>query len=213
MSMKPKCSANEGIIYPAVYFLFHCLYYLSLLTHIQLLVNMFNKNWRPSHRFVDAYILSWFFVAEIGSVVFLQFVRSPDDVFIYPTFISALLIWRLVDIMQRWWHVLFVPPYNAKVPRIIILTLINYVEIVIIFGVVGFLCKIQPYYSPPGEIQVLDGVRASLGILTPLGIPSIPQTWSTGVLFYAEYATGLAFLVVVINVVLSHLTNSRSESG
>lgn len=212
--MKPKFSADEGIVYPAAYRVFYGLRYISFLALIQLLAKRFNKKWGQSHCFVDAYVLFWLFIIGIGSVIVLHVLCDLDGTCIYPTAlrisILVLLVCRLIDILQSWWRVLFIPPFKAKVPRIVILVLMNYLEIVIAFGVIGFLLQLQPYYNPlAGEIQILDGLRASAGILTPLGVPSIPQTWTTGVLFYLEYATGLFFLVVIINVVLSYLTNQR----
>jgi len=101
-------------------------------------------------------------------------------------------------------------PITAKAPRIVILVITNYLEIAIAFGIIGFLQHYQPYYIVPGQVQVVDGIRASIGVLTPLGVPSVPQTWSAGTLFYFEYVLGLLFLVVVINVVLTFITREKS---
>lgn len=209
--MMPKVSADEGIVYPFIYRFFTYLGNISPLTIIGLIIKRFNKKWEPSSLFVDLYVLFWFFIVGWGSVFTLHSMWSVSNQQNYPVLLSVifvlLLLWRLIDILQRWWHVLFVPPLNAKAPRIIILVLINYLEVVIVFGVIGFLGKISPYYNPPSEIQVWDGLRASVGILTPLGIPNVPSTWHTGILFYVEYIIGLIFLVVVINLALSQIKN------
>jgi hypothetical protein len=92
------------------------------------------------------------------------------------------------------------------------LVLLNYVEIFIAFGIMGFLWQQWPYYRPgEGEIQITDALRASFGILTPLGLSSLPQMWRTSILFYSEYAVGLFFLVIIINIALSQL-NSKPKN-
>jgi len=151
----------------------------------------------------------------VGTLNFL-YRSNPISGYDYPQlmkiFFITILSLRLVDIIQTWWHLTFVPKLEAKAPRIIFIVLLNYIEIAIIFGVIGHLCKSWPYYTD-SQLQIWDALRWSVGTLTPLGIAEKPSDISKAALFYTEYAIGLFFLVVIINVVISFLTKDIKETN
>jgi hypothetical protein len=217
-NMKRKSFSDEGIVYPFFRWFFNKLECLSLLKIITQLVNLCRKDhngWQPSRRCIDIYVITWILVIGIVSVVVIPCLSLSNNGYIQPAWIqcllTALMTWRLIDILQRWWHLVFVPPFEAKAPRIIILVFINYIEMVIAFGAIGFLNHYLPYYVSPNEVSIWDAFRASVGILTPLGVTLIPNTWTSGFLFYIEYAVGFFFLVVIINVVLAYLTDAKKN--
>lgn len=218
--MRPRCSASEGFIYPVAYIIIMGLRHLSILTYIQIPVEKYcykrqltNKELWPNRFVVDAYVFGWFII-ELGFVAVCCWRYTFDGAFIQPTWVRYVMlvvaIYRLIDIFFAWLRVLVIPPLDAKSPRIILLTLLNYIETIVVFGVIGFLLHQWPYYRPIGEIQIADALRASFGILTPLGVSSLPEIWTTGLLFYFEYAFGLFFLIIIINIAVSHLTSKTS---
>jgi hypothetical protein len=193
-------SHSEGWLSPLIYRIFSILKQVSILTHLK-------RKWPDSRIVVDTYVVGLFLV---GFFVFFLWIGLgqlynwglPD---ILLTIAFYFTCYRLLDIFQSWFFTLFSPPYNAKWPRLLILTLINYMEIAIAFSIIGFYFKAQPYYGV-SEITIWDSLRHSLGVLTPLGITEseFPLRWSGFSIFWIEYIVGLLFIVVVINLVLSH---------
>lgn len=190
----PKIHAKEGVVYPILCYIFLALKYFSILTYLKC-----KKNWSQSYIVVDLYVTAWFCVG----VVFLFLVHlCPFEWVRY--LILALAMLRVLDIIQAWWNIYFVPPYDARAPRNIVLTLMNYAELVIAFAIVGFVFSWPPYFEH-GSMEIWGAFRASFRTMTPLGLTQEPPTLPKGALFYLEYVLGLIFLVVLINIVLSYM--------
>ena len=200
---KPTFDRDEGWLYPLVYHVFRILGWLSPLNMLLLV----KKKWVGSHIVVDSYVAIWvglsigvFYILQLGCVLVLP---------VWSWILTGFLAWRLIDILQAWFKTILLPPFGkTSAPRLIILALLNYIEITVIFGVIGFLFQAAPYYEQlKGRIQVVDGVRASFGIVTPLGVGDLPSTFTVGAIFYIEYVIGLLFLLIIINRVLGYFRN------
>lgn len=203
---KPQFSCEKGWIYPLGYRVFQILKWVSPLNWLL----KANKGWIDSRRVVDTYVASWVCVS-ISIFCVLQW-GDMSVIPILSVVLTILLALRLFDILQAWVKTLFIPPFaKSSAPRLIILALLNYIEVTIIFGVIGFLFRLAPYYEQTekySHIQAIDGLRASFGIVTPLGVGDLPSAFTSGALYYVEYVIGLLFLLIIINRVLGYFRNN-----
>jgi len=197
-----KIGHQEGVAYPILCCVFLGLKYLSILTYLKC-----KESWSQSRAVVDLYVIAWLGLG-LGFLFLLHL--CPFQWVRY--LILALAMLRVLDIVQAWWNIYFVPPYDARAPRNIVLTLVNYAELVFAFAIVGFVLTCPPYFEQ-GSIEIWGALRASFRTMTPLGLTEEPPTLPKGALFYLEYVLGLIFLVVLINIVLSYMgVNARPRN-
>lgn len=208
-------NSKYGFIYPIICWAFFILSFLSLMTYLKSI-----RAWKESDilKFIDIYVLINLIVGvTLSFIINMTWPKNSND--LIPVWISwpamAYALLRILDIIQAWWNTYFVRPYKAKAPRNIILLVLNYIEIAIAFAIIGLLMNIAPYnLNSAAAWPMLGALRASLLTLTPMG-PSEgsppmfldPGGW----FFYVEYAVGLAFLIVIINVVLSYMAPDKAE--
>ena len=204
-----KCflKKSHGLILPIVRFIFTLFRYLSLMTLFRV---FFYRKWNQRH--VDIYLLIWF-LFYISSYFYLDYLFKnsgyiPDLIY---TLLVVFCILRIIDVVQTWFHVLLIPPHAGISQRVLILTVWNYMEIAVLYGILGYLFQAYGYYNiSSGNIQVADSIRFSLGIVTPLGILDNPKTWTGGIMFYTEYLLGLFFLIIVITKAVSYVGRKRT---
>ena len=92
-----------------------------------------------------------------------------------------------------------VKPLSAV--RSLALVTINYLELVIIFGLLAFHFRFDHFYPPFASIT--ESLRYSIDVITTTGSRFDPASVVGGLLYYFEIAFGLGFLVVVVSRVLS----------
>ncbi len=204
-----KCFRNKshGLILPIIRFIFTLLRYISLITLFRVIFYR-----KLNQRHVDIYLAIWliFYISSYYYLDHLFHNEIPISYFVFTLF-STLCILRIVDILQTWFHVLLIPPHAGNSQRILILTVWNYFEIAILYGILGYLFQAYGYYDiANSNIQIADSIRFSLGIVTPLGIPNIPKTWTDGIIFYTEYLLGLFFLIIVVSKAVSYVGRKRT---
>jgi len=151
--------------------------------------------------FVEGYVLAWFVIVLVLAII-MGFVQQP---IIVPKcihwFLLALLAYRLFDILQAWLSVFIRPPYIVASPvRSLYLAIVNYIEIIIIFTIMAYL--LGQYFTPPIG-HICQSLRYSVGIMSfvdhqyePLGICGYS-------LFYSQIAFSLAFILIVIQRIMS----------
>lgn len=142
-------SNNKGFVIPILNCIFRRLECISIL---HLWVHM-KKGRRQSRILVDHYVSCWFIASIAFILIFYHWRSFTGNCWLYNGFICLILllaIWRFVDIIQAWWNRYFVTPFVASAPRNIILTFVNYWEIIIVFAIVGLFFNLDPYYPPRG---------------------------------------------------------------
>jgi len=135
-------------------------------------------------------------------------------IFVIPALL--LLIWRLLNILGAWLHVFIVGPGDVKSPpRTLLLVLINYLELVVMFGFAAFVFKYSFYDSSALTYQtfssILHSLRYSVGIMTTIGSSFEPHGCVGFALFFLEIFFGLLFIAVVIQRALSYFINRESS--
>lgn len=202
---------NDGLILP---FFTGIMNIVSNFTLISLCNYLFRRNRPYNQRFVDLYIILWS-IFIISTCIYLDCLYRANPhlaehniPIVLKHTIIAFCAWRIIDILQAWYYVLLGPNYRGNPRRTIFLTLWNYVETTILFGIIGYLIKSPTHILKDlGSIQIIDAIRYSFGIITPLGITDIPDSFREGYLFYPEYLVGLFFLIVIISRAVSLFPN------
>lgn len=193
---------SKGFIVPLLTCIFTFLKSLSPLTIISHLVDKFlHKCWKESHLLVEIYVMAWLLL-----LLFFVWLVSIDKLSLIVALI--FIIWRLTDISQSWFNIFVrIRPRVLSPVRSLILAVINYFELVIIFGLLAFFNGNNFY--PPIE-NITQSLRHSIGIITTMGSPYDPATIITGFTYYIEIGFGLAFLVVIISRILSLYKEANS---
>lgn len=208
-------SNKEGFVIPIINHFFRFLEKYSILTCLK------NRKpvWEKSRFLVDAYVLCWLILSIVYIFAFHYWHSFAGNYLAYNILIVLILvlaIYRLVDISQAWWNRYFVPPYEAKAPRNIILTFMNYWEIIVAFAIVGLFFNWPPYYPEGGQgvsgWAIMTALRESVRIASSLGLRREPPTLWSGALFWVEFFFGFFFLAVIITVVVSYLRNNHKAA-
>jgi len=187
---------DRGFVLPLLTGIFKVLNFISPLT----IVRRFGLGWSPIA--VDIYVFTWFFI--IFSLVWLIPALEP-----LPTaglaIVVVVLAWRQLDILQAWFHIFIVPhPLRPASPiRSLALTVINYIELFLIFGLLAWVFRFENFYPPFATIT--ESLRYSIGVITTAGSHFDPASVIGALIHYSELAFGLAFLIVIVGRVLSIL--------
>ncbi len=184
-----------GIVIPCLGILICILESISPLTWI--------KRRFQYHFTVEVYVLATLVIAIIFTLLLWKY-DSLASSYPFRVFICAILIWRLSDILQAWLKIFLVGRAEVASPsRSVILTLINYIEIAIIFGIIAFAN--EDFFTPTFG-SILNSLRYSFNTILPV-IPIdqtfIPHYCLGNVIFYSEIAFELLFILVIIQRVLS----------
>ena len=155
------------------------------------------------NRFVDAWVLSWL---TIEIAVLFYFVYNTNWI-VLVIFLSL----RLIGIVQTWINTSFFDIHEKEEDkphpvRYFFLTLLNYLEGALIYAILAFLYK---YDFRPELIAIRESLDYSVRTITAMGSDVTPITWCGEVLFLAETAFGLFFLIVVIQRVFAFLKSAR----
>jgi hypothetical protein len=192
---------KTGVIIPSLKCIFKIFDHISPLTLLTRLVRLLRKRkrWKPSYLVVEIYVVTWLCLLLLS--IWLIATNEPFSLAALVV-ISAVLIWRMLDISQAWFNIfLRREPKVLSPPRSLVLATINYFELSIIFGLLSFLHRIDNFY--PTFANITQSLRHSIGVISTTGSNFDPASVGGGFLYYSEIAFGLAFLVVVISRVLS----------
>lgn len=155
------------------------------------------------HLIVELYVIFWF----ILELIILFVISKPTaSVNCSAIIITVILVLRLIDIAQSWVKVLLVKSTHGILypNRLLILTLMNYAELVISFTIIGFLWITDFLY--------LDNSLAfTLGTLTTIGSNYVPSTTIAWAIYISEIAYGLFFLIIVIVRALTYFEAGQKK--
>lgn len=163
------------------------------------IIGRFAKRVRQSHLAVEIYVVVWFFMLMLIAWLVWAFDPLPLVPLIV---VTAILVWRQLDILQAWFSTFLKVRINALSPvRSLVLATINYLELAVVFGVLTFLYRFGNFN--PGVVSITESLRHSIGVITTIGSRFDPASLVGGLLYYSEIVFGLAFLIVIIARVLS----------
>lgn len=198
--------------------LFGCLKYVSPVEWVRC-ISTCAKNSKSA---TEIYVLCWL-VVELVFLVLL---------FIWPTisstrgfFITAWVLFtlRLLDLMQVSFNTLIFDrirsiqkglTYERDPERWLLLNLMNYAEIIIIFGIFYSLVR-DAFAYPINTINTINtvwqGFYHSVGIATLFGSNLEPKAWQGYPLFFAEIAYALLFIVLILGNAISQLGSAQKK--
>lgn len=192
-------ACKNGFIVPFLTLIFKIFECMSPLTLFRRLSHIFHKEFGWSHLAVEIYVLVWFFL--LVGFIWLIWAMEPFPLCIL-IFLTAIFIWRLLDISQSWFNIFMKKEVEVLSPvRSLVLAVINYFEISIIFALLSFLFREGNFN--PSFTTVTESLRHSIGVITTTGSRFDPASVAGGLLYYFEIAFGLAFLAVVISRIMS----------
>ena len=166
-----------------------------------------------SHKAVELYVLAYFILIEGFVAFYLVGYTNLNSYSCFVIIVLLLLAFRLADILGRWLDILILNVgVIASAPRLLLLTLLNYVEVGFIFTVLAFIHR---YDFDPQFNHILDSLRWSFDIL----IPTIafntrefqPVSYTSNTIFYTEIALGFLFLIVFVSRVLTFFRREQEQ--
>jgi len=155
------------------------------------------ERWFWSHTAVEVFV-TVFFVVEIVLIALFLYDASIASCTQILWFARIVLILRLFSIFQAWFQVLIIGQGDvSSAPRLLVLCLINYIEVLLIFSVLSFLI---PHAFEPPLVEMWDSLLHTAAVVIPLiSIPHLPVNPGWGyVIRSAEILFAMLFLVVVI---------------
>lgn len=201
-------SYSRTFIAPCLRRLFLFLEHKSPLNAFYYLTKRCGKRWLwiRAWRRVETYVL----ICLSIELVFLILVGLPPFkpwwlLYSLVAILIFLLLWRLSDIIAQWFkNYIFGSGRLLSVPRFLILTLINYLEVAIIFGIIAFVFK-NGFRDDLGNpfASVLQSLRYSIGVITTMGSMFEPSSWYGYLIFFVEIGCAVLFLVAIIHIALS----------
>jgi hypothetical protein len=158
------------------------------------------------HSVVEIYVLG-FFISEI--VIFLIVWQFAPPFSLWAAILVTIFMgMRLVDIAQSWVNILLVQPTGEVLyaSRLLILTLINYIELILSFSVVNYLWNNT--FNP--EIAGLrESTLFTLGTMTAIGSKYEPVSLGAWAVYVFEIGFGLFFLIIIIVRALTYFESKR----
>lgn len=155
---------------------------------------------------VEVYVLVSIVIVELIFFFLLWDNPSRASSLLFYWFANILLVLKLVEIFQTWFNIHIIRIAQiASAPRLLVLILINYVELIIIFSVLSLLH--QGCFSPEfGCLQ--NSLLFTLNTLIPfdlsLGINFIPIRLCGYLMFFTEILFTLLFILIVISRTLAY---------
>lgn len=171
-----------------------------------------------SYEAVELYVVAYFVIIEGVIAFYLVGFTSLGSFGWFTNLVLALLAFRLVNIFGFWWDINVIHGDIVSSPRLLLLTLLSYIEIGFIFAVIAFIK--QDAFSSQFE-HILVSLKWSFDILLPTISFFEPHEFEPvscwgNVIFFSEVTYGFLFLIVVIARVLaffSPLRLTRSKRG
>jgi hypothetical protein len=159
------------------------------------LLELLFKKWLKEYGIIELYVCICLIIESLT----LFFIDENIGWFKWAILIAAS--YRILDIGQTWVNVHLTASGKSTLPypvRTLLLTLINYVELIIIFTTLGYVFRTNIIFDPIIESKQASGI-STIGTMTSIGSeysPSSPLGW---VLFIPELIMTLLFLLIVIN--------------
>lgn len=150
---------------------------------------------------VELWVLFWLFIEVVAFILTLICANFASFAWI----VVLLSVYRLASIFRVWFTVFILsPPEPASKPRLIILTLINYAEIVITFAVIAFVSKGSFGTEQQTSFRSgVDSLRYSVGVATSLGSHFEPTTWLGYIIMLFQIMYVIIFITTVIQIAVS----------
>lgn len=124
--------------------------------------------------------------------------------------VPILLSYRVLDMLRAGFNWLIIAPYRRlqiiSTPRLLILSLINYVELAVIFGVIAFLARngFHPQFQ-----SAWHSFYYSVSVITLLGANIEPVSVQSRVVSLSEIGLALTFLLLIIARAVSLLPHPK----
>jgi len=194
---------SGSFIVPLLARLFNAMKYVSILELVRCIFGV----WR-SYRAVERFVLCWLGVELLFLGLLFGFPAISNRlIFFIP--VILLLILRLLDLLQVSFNVLLFDriragrDYKIASPtRLLVLNIINYMELAVIFGVIGFL--VRNSFHPEFQ-SVWHSLYYSISVVTTLGLSVELVAWQSRVMFLSEITLGLVFILLIIGRAISLL--------
>lgn len=154
------------------------------------------------HSVVELYVLTFLAIESVIFWITAKYFPGPVSI-IAAIIIAIILGMRLLDIMQSWVNILLVKP-EAEIlyaSRLLILTLINYIELVLTFSVLGYVWNAS--FVPKFQ-NLTDSMVFTLGTMTAIGSKYEPVSVGAWVIYVSEIGFGLFFLIIAVVRVLTY---------
>ncbi|KTB48879.1 hypothetical protein DEALK_17260 [Dehalogenimonas alkenigignens] len=186
---------ERTFIEPTLKKFFRAFQVVSPLNLVTWLVRRFKIIWSPTRLVVEVYVTFWL-------VCLLVLAWAIGIAGSLPALLLLVIIWRLLDISQAWFHTFLKHRVKALSPvRSLALATMNYFELFIIFGILAYQFRTDNFY--PSFVTITESLRYSIGVITAMGSKFDPASVLGGLLYYGEIAFGLGFLVVIVTRILT----------
>jgi len=168
----------------------------------------------------ELYVYSWVLI-EAVLYICLMLIKTPS--IILGVIFSLIVLYRLSGIVILWVErYIFGPPEPRSIPRFIVLTLLNYLEIIVIFALFAYGARsnfVNGDLIPLGVTETFspwfDSLRYSIGISTTLGSSFQPLGIIGHTIFFAQITLAILFVTVIIQIAVSlrkHNANPTKEN-
>jgi hypothetical protein len=207
---------------PIVRYTDNLLNYLKFVSPLNWYTCFFKK--KLGSAIVEKYV-AFCFVLELLVFTTLFFRSLYEGREYLACFISILALVRLVDMFQASLNAIIFNPiretngdihYGIKNElRSLTLILLNYAELVVIFGIISFLSRdafVQTYNSTSEAfISPLDSLRYSLNVATLQGTLISPANVKGNIIFLGQVFWAITYIFLILGRVITLLPNLRTR--
>lgn len=158
--------------------------------------------WYGSMSVVETYVICWLFLELIFFAVLVAFPHLAVLTF-FIILVLVFLAYRLQNIFAFWFHTHVLTGRVTSPVRALILTLINFVELVVIFSILDFILSglfIPAFSSIPNSLDY------SIRVMTTLGWDKFEPVSLGYILFYVQIFSGIGTVAIVIGAVMSYFS-------
>jgi len=120
----------------------------------------------------------------------------------------VIMIYRWQNILTYWFHDHILTGRVSSPVRALILTLINVIEIVIIFSIIDFI--LSSAFNPT-FVSIANSLDYSIRIMTTLGWDRYEPVGFGYILFYVQVFSGIGTIAIVIGAIMSYFTKPNSD--
>ena len=178
--LKKRLGAEDGwllrIVERVDYVSFEKLSLLNWLTS-------WKPQWYGSMAVVETYVVSWL---SVELILFALFAVFPNlaDLTVLVVLALVLLVYRWHNIIAYWFHMHILTGKVSSPVRTLILTLINFTEIIVIFSILDFILAAA---FNPAFVSIPNSLDYSIRIMTTLGWDKYEPVGFGYLLFYVRF--------------------------
>lgn len=169
------------------------------------LINWLTR-WRPQWygdiSVVETYVVGWLLLELILFALLMGTPSLAGHTFLVIS-AAVLLVYRWHNIIAYWFHAHVLTGRVSSPVRALILTLINFTEIVVIFSILDFVLSSA---FNPAFVSIPNSLDYSVRIMTTLGWDKYEPVNFGYLLFYVQVFSGIGTIAIVISSVLSYFT-------